>query len=278
MSMSSLNAGELINAGKFSEALSALKKEIKDDSNSADLRFFLFQAFAVNGEWERARTQLNLCCSFDKNYDMIGKILTKLLDAEVTREKVFAGKESPLLFGAPNDWLVLLIQALKADAEGKADLAEELRGQAFDKAETNPGVANEEAFQWFGDMDPRLGPVMEVIVDGKYYWCPMENIKSMVIERPSDLKDIVWTGCHFTWINGGTAAGFIPTRYAGSTSVDNDLIKLSRLSDWIVKDGVELPVGPREFVSDVNDFPLLGLDKIVFDKELMTPEPESEPE
>ena len=89
-----------------------------------------------------------------------------------------------------------------------------------------------QAFEWIADADSRLGPVLEAIVNGRYYWVPFRNIRSIQVEKPTDLRDLVWMPAHLAWANGGEAVGMIPTRYPGSeTSLDNQ-IRMARKTEW----------------------------------------------
>ena len=47
-------------------------------------------------------------------------------------------------------------------------------------------------FDWIADADSRLGPVLEAVIDGKYYWIPFNRVAKVNISRPSDLRDLVW--------------------------------------------------------------------------------------
>ena len=49
-------------------------------------------------------------------------------------EKVFAGEKDPLIFGEPQEWLALLVEALKALAQGRAADAASLRARAKSSA------------------------------------------------------------------------------------------------------------------------------------------------
>ena len=73
-------------------------------------------------------------------------------------------------------------------------------------------------FEWLADADSRLGPILEAVIDGRYFWVPLENIHQIVLEKPKDLRDVVWVPAEFMWRNGGTAVGLIPSRYPGSES------------------------------------------------------------
>ncbi len=39
---------------------------------------------------------------------------------------------------------------------------------------------------------PAWAPVLEAMVNGKYYWIPFSRLASIVIEAPADLRDRVW--------------------------------------------------------------------------------------
>ena len=73
-------------------------------------------------------------------------------------------------------------------------------------------------FEWIADADSRLGPVVEAMISGRYFWIPVQNIRRIKVEPPTDLRDLVWLPVHFTWTNEGEAVGLIPSRYPGSES------------------------------------------------------------
>ena len=65
------------------------------------------------------------------------------------------------------------------------------------------GTVNGEAFEWIADADMRLGPVLEAVVNGKYYWMPFSALAQVDIDPPEDLRDMVWLPAHFLFVNGG---------------------------------------------------------------------------
>ncbi|MGV8527297.1 type VI secretion system accessory protein TagJ, partial [Pseudomonas aeruginosa] len=122
---------------------------------------------------------------------------------EALRREVFAGRLTPVILGQPAEWIAPLLQALSLDAEGHGEAAQALREQAFDAAPAVPGRIGEAPFAWLADADTRLGPVLEVIVNGRYAWLPMSNLRSLKVEAPSDLRDLVWLPAELTLANGG---------------------------------------------------------------------------
>ena len=62
--------------------------------------------------------------------------------------------------------------------------------------------------------------------------CRFERIRSIALEAPADLRDVVWMPAKLGLTNGGEAAALIPTRYPGSESDPNGLIRLGRKTEW----------------------------------------------
>ena len=61
-----------------------------------------------------------------------------------------------------------LAQALQFDAQGHPEQAAAERALALEAAPTGAGQINEQRFEWIADADSRLGPVLEVVINGRY--------------------------------------------------------------------------------------------------------------
>jgi type VI secretion system protein ImpE len=106
----------------------------------------------------------------------------------------------------------------------------------------------------------RLGPILEAIVDGKYYWMPFNVIKSLTVEEPVDLRDSVWMPAGIKLLNGGDIVALIPTRYAGTLSTNENKLKLSRETNWEdIGNGTYIGTGQRIFATDTGDVSLMDL-------------------
>jgi type VI secretion system protein ImpE len=258
-----MSAAELLREGKLDEALAALKKEVSGDPANAKHRVFLFQMLCVNGDWERAMTQLNVAADMDPATLAMAQMYRAALQAEVFRAEIFQGKRQPIVFGEPPEWISLLIEALRLSSTGEAAAGEEMRGQAFDLAPATPGSVDGTPFEWIADADPRLGPALEAVVNGKYYWIPFEHIMEIRIEAPTDLRDMIWMPCQFIWANGGDAVGLIPTRYPGSESSEDPLIRLAKKTEWQEQSqDLAYGLGQRLMATDEGDHPIMDVRKI----------------
>jgi type VI secretion system protein ImpE len=253
-------AQQLVREGRLGEALGALQEAVRKDATDVRLRIFLFQLLAVMGQWSRALNQLNVAGALDAATLPMVQTCRAVIQCEALRAEIFAGKRAPLIFGEPPAWLAQLIEALKYDAIEPARAAA-AREQAFAAAPASSGTIDGVAFAWLADADERVGPVCEAVLEGRYFWIPLCRIARIEFEAPGDLRDSVWTGATFTWTNGASTVGLIPTRYSGTVSVLDDGLLLARRTEWV--DG-EIR-GQRMFVSDAGDHPLMNARLVSFD-------------
>lgn len=261
-----MQAEDHLRNGDLGQALTALQQAVRDDPSDAKLRVFLFQLLAVMGQWDRALTQLNVVGEMDASAMPMVHAFRAVIACEAFREQVFTGQRSPLILGEPEPWVGALVQANAALGAGRVDQARALREQALAAAPAIGGRINGQPFAWLADGDDRLGPVLEVILEGRYYWAPWQRIASLSLEAPSDLRDVVWMAAQLRWTNGGEAVGFIPTRYAGTAEAGDDALRLARKTDWReAGEGLYVGLGQRMFVTDAAEHAFLEVRSIEMD-------------
>jgi len=247
-----------LHQGHPDTALAQLQEQIKKDPSNPKLRVFLFQLLAVLGQWERSLNQLKVAGDLDSANLLMVQTYREAIQCEALRAEVFSGKRSPLVFGDPQPWLAFLVEALRLESEGHVNEAQALRIQSFDAAPVVSGAFNGTGFDWIADADNRLGPVLEAIVNGRYYWIPFQQIRAIEMEEPADLRDMVWMPAVLTWVNGGQASGLIPTRYPGSERSEDSLIKLARKTEWEeFAEGAYRGLGQRVLATSVEDYAIM---------------------
>lgn len=257
---------EFLKSGDPDAALVALQDKVRADPANPKLRIFLFQLLCVLGDWKRAITQLKLSAEMDEAATMMAKTYREAIICEVFREKVFAGEKEPLIFGEPEEWLALLIEAQKVLANGNPAKAATLRARAFDAAPACSGEINGQPFAWIADADMRLGPVLEIIVNGRYFWLPFSSIGTLTMEDPTDLRDAVWTAATLGLKNGGSVAALIPSRYVGTTAGDDPAAKLARATTWSdAGDETFVGCGQRLLATDQTDIALMDVRSLVME-------------
>jgi len=253
-----MTAEEYVRAGRAEDALKSLQDAVRENAADPKLRVFLFQLFCVLGKWERALTQLQVLASMNDETMLLAQIFQPVIQCEVLRAEIFAGKRTPLIFGEPTEWVGLLVQANQLAANGNFKGALQLRDKAFESAPTSEGKLNGQDFAWIADADSRLGPILEVILEGRYYWVPFQRIKSIEMQAPSDLRDLVWRPAQVIWTNGGQALAHIPVRYAGTENAKDDQLRLSRKTEWLEnQEGYPVGLGQRMFATDSGEHSLL---------------------
>jgi type VI secretion system protein ImpE len=250
--------------GRFDD----LRKMIQKQPQRSDLRVFLFQIYCVQGEWTKAATQLDVLLELDPSSKPMVQTYREALRCEVLRRDVFDGKRTPLVLGAPPDWLAGMLEALRLDAESHHAAANELRSRALESAPAIGGTLDGGAFAWLADADGRLGPVVEAIINGKYYWVPLSRLLRIEIEKPADLRDFVWAPATLTLANGAANVALIPTRYPGTERESNDALRLARATEWREQPGGAWHgVGQRMLATDQAEVALLDVRVLTFDVE-----------
>lgn len=250
------------------ENLSRLEDQIRNDPANAKHRIYLFQLLSLLGKWDRALNQLNVLEDMDATAGPMVGTYREAIHCETLRAEIFEGKRSPVIFGEPAEWTALIVEALRLTFEEKHKEADELRARALEAAPTTAGTIDGNSFEWIADADSRLGPIIEVIMNGRYIWVPLNNVRKIEIENPTDMRDLVWLPANFTWINGGELVALIPTRYPGTEKSGDDLLMLSRKTEWIESSAnTFIGAGQRILATDMDEYPLMDIRQIDLDVE-----------
>jgi type VI secretion system protein ImpE len=265
--MTSADAAEQsLKGGDPAAALAHLQEQVRAKPADARLRIFLFQLLCVTGQWDRALTQLGVASNLDPEALAMAQTYGDAVRCEGIRDQVFAGKKSPLIFGEPDQWLALLIESLLVAGAGELDRSGELHGLAFEAAPASPGAVDGRPFEWISDADSRLGPVLEAVINGRYYWVPFSRLIKIEFEPPEDLRDLVWLPARLQFGNGGESVALIPTRYPGSAASADGSIALARKTVWEeLRADSHRGLGQRIFATDAEEVPLLDVRSITLE-------------
>ncbi|MDP1692808.1 MAG: type VI secretion system accessory protein TagJ [Burkholderiaceae bacterium] len=259
-------AEQALKEGDALRALKLLTEQVRTAPQNAKLRVFMFQLLCVLGQWDRALNQLNVSLELDPATLPMVQTYREAIACETLRLQVFAGQKAPMLFGEPEAWIALLIEALLREGRGEAEAARQLREQGLEQAPTTAGTANGKPFAWIADADTRLGPTIEAVINGRYYWLPWSRLAKVDIDAPEDLRDAIWMPAHFEFTNGGDVVGLIPTRYPDTVLASGDALALSRQTDWReAAPGVYIGLGQRLITTDDAEFPLMDLRSVVLE-------------
>jgi type VI secretion system protein ImpE len=251
------------------EIFEAAKIRAKNSPEDLAARSALWQIFAARGELDRARKQLDMIPKLDGTWMIETQACHGLLDAEVTREAIFAGIEPPACLGQPPEWFGSLAAALQCLGEGRNEAALPLLAEVWNSGEACPGSVNGVPFEWVRDGDARIGPCLEVIIQGKYYWAPWERVMKLEMKPPTEVRDRLWQPAMIQLTEEGSIEAFLPVRYPQPR---NDDERMARRTEWVAL-GEELFLGHGQKCLVTDSDPVGYLDV----RELILQAPEARP-
>lgn len=267
-------AQDWLQAHQPEQALATLQQQVRARPDDARLRIFLFQLLCVLGQWDRALAQLRLCGELDAGALAMVATYSDAIRCEALRQAVFAGRTTPVVLGRPAEWLAMLVQALAQDAAGHREQAVELRAHALEAAPATPGSLNGQPFDWIADADSRLGPVLEVVHQGRYTWVPFDALSAVVMEPPADLRDMVWAPVRLVFANGGESVALVPSRYPGASEPPDGRLLLARATEWTELGADQYAgLGQRVLASSHAELGLLELRELRLDAAAIPAEP-----
>lgn len=239
-----MTAQELFRAGKLQEAIQALSNDLRDNPGDSQSRTFLFELLCFAGDYARAEKHLAFLAQHSPEAEMGGLLYRSALSAERKRRAFFENKEY-------QNGAAALRSPMTCFRTGK------LNGAPFGTVE---------------DIDPRIGPRLEVFVAGEYVWLPFNHIGSLKMGPPRYLRDLLWASAIVTAGPGMQGKEFgevlLPVVYPFSSQHQRDEVKLGRETDWILSDDepIEIPYGQKLLVLDgERAVPILEVRTLEFD-------------
>ncbi|SMC24983.1 type VI secretion system protein ImpE [Andreprevotia lacus DSM 23236] len=258
------NIDALIKQGQLDEALQHIQDVVRNAPSHAPHRVVLIQLLLVLGQWDRAEKQLQQLELVDREYTRFCQTYLAALRGERQRLAVFKGEAAPQLPETPPAWMVTYINAMLMERTKAHSAAVAERQRAAEAAPTVAGEIDGVPFDWLADADPRLGPVVEAIIDGHYHWLAQDEIRQIDFFPPQTLLDHVWRQATIITASGQNRPALIPARYPESPEAGAPLA-LARATEWIAvgSDGWQ-GMGQRLLTSDENEYGLLDIRLLCF--------------
>lgn len=232
-----MSPDELVRAGRVNDAVQALVTHLRDHPADNRSRTFLFELLCFTGQYDRAEKHLNVLAQANPDSELGGLLYRSALAAERKRQALFESREYPT-------------------------------GDSVLKP-SRPGTLNGKPFSSIEDLDPRIGPRLEMFVAGEYVWLPFEHIGSIRMQAPKFLRDTLWaaalvqTGPSFKGQEFGEV--LIPALSPFTWRHESDEIKLGRGTDWKQHGEELIPFGQKLLILDDDEtIPILEIRELEF--------------
>jgi type VI secretion system protein ImpE len=256
---------ELFDAGCLQEAIGEATDRVKTSPNDTQQRIFLFELLLFAGDWDRAERQADVIAHQSMEAGLGVQVYRNNIKSERDRSRLFRDGLRPHFISDPPAYVELHLSAINRLREGDIGEARETLDRAEEDRPAVRGAFNGQSFTDFRDYNDVVGPVLEAIVQDQYTWIPFEQIRSLEIDAPRQLRDLVWAPARIETISGTGGEIYIHTLYEGSGRNPGDLVRLGRMTDWAdAGGGLYLGSGLRLFLIDSEDRALLDARTIEF--------------
>ena len=259
-------AKALYESGELAAAIEAVTSEVKANPTDMQRRTFLFELLAFAGEWDRAEKQLDVIANQSTNAEIGVQAYRHNIKAERERRRLFADGLQPHFLSEPPVYVDLHLAAINRVREGNFQEAREALDRAEEDRPAFAGKLNGQPIQDFRDADDFVGPVLELVVQDKYAWLPLEQVKRMAIAPPKSLRDLIWPSARIESTTGTVGEVFMLALYEGSSAHESDAVRLGRMTDWRqIGDNLHRASGLRLFLADDEDKAIFEVKSVEFD-------------
>ncbi len=251
------------------QKMTELESQIRAQPDQFQYRWQLFLLLCLQGNWERALQQLQVCARIDAQFAQEAQALRWLIKCEHFRQQnVFLeGKQKPSFWTeTETPWMQKMFEALQLNIAKQVDQADEKRSEALDMGPEVNGTVNGESFLWLTDSDSRLGPLCEVYHNQNYWWISFADIKQINFYKPQTVTDLIWAKAQFVLKDHSVFMAYVPARYPLGNEPKSDEMLLGQYTSW-QEEGETLVIGQGQkmFAADREDYPILECQEIIFE-------------
>jgi len=259
-----MNAVELINNEKLSEARALLISDIKTDPENFETRSLLFKVYCFYEEWDKADNQLNILLKNKSEYQEQFEFFKMLIKTEKERCECHLNNICPpCLPKKPN--YMSQFEEYRYKVKGKKNDEAVSILLNIDKERSIKLTYNGLNYNDLKNTDDLIPFFIEAFIHDKYVWIPFEYIKHIEIAKPETLLDLVWIYSNLILEGGMKITCKIPSRYINSGKHEDDLIKMGRKTDWIsLNNKLYQGIGQQVFDIEKNQIRIFDLGDLTF--------------
>ena len=236
------------------DALASLQAEVKADPANSGLRFKFAETLLLTGAYERADTHLDLVSTQDPSLGLRVALIRQLIRAQLWRSEVFTQGRAPEVIGDVTPEVSIALKILMNQHDGSE--AARLRTEADAAAVEIKGLMDDRPFSGLRDLDDRTADILEVLTStGKYFWIPLRQIRSLDLQEPNHVRELVWRPATLDVADGPEGLVYIPSIYPPAGRPLDDDHRLGRKTpppppppppDWFDVNGLTVGVGAAQ--------------------------------
>ena len=261
-------AKELLDEGKLSEAIQAMTDEVKRNPTDIQRRGLLAEMLCVTGKLDRADAQLEVVLQQDSKAALGVALMRQMIRADTARRDFYSAGRLPEFVDVPPPYIQKYIQASIHARETRLGEAKQLLDQAEAERPRVKGSCNGRPFDDLRDLDDVTAAVFEVLTStGKYYWIPVERVRSIEFRKPERVRDLIWRRAAMSVESGPDGEVFLPATYFPSNGEVDEKALLGRVTEWRGGDAEPMRgVGQVSFLVGDESVPIMQMQAVTFEE------------
>lgn len=261
-------AKELLEEGKLNEAIQAMNDEVKRNPTDIQRRSLLAEILCVSGRLDRADAQLEVILQQDSKAALGVALMRQMIRADTARRDFYSAGRLPEFVDVPPPYVQKYIQASIHAREKRLGEAKQLLDQAEAERPRVKGSCNGRPFDDLRDLDDVTAAVFEVLTStGKYYWIPVERVRSIEFRKPERVRDLIWRRAAMSVESGPDGEVFLPATYFPSNGEVDEKALLGRVTEWRGGDAEPMRgVGQVSFLVGDESVPIMQMQAVTFEE------------
>lgn len=266
MSETSNSVGGLFKSGNLAGAVEAANAAVRKAPADLGARVVLAEMLIFAGNLERADVILDAAATAEPDALVVVAEFRQLLRADMARRQLRRDGRVPEFLGEPTETQKHMLAALVALRAGDAAEAARHAAEAEAVRPRVAGVAGDQAFDDFRDVDDLCAGSFEVLTStGKYFWIPTERVSTMEFHPPKRPRDLLWRRVSMSVSDGPDGEVYLPAIYGSDDAALSELFRLGRSTDWLQDgDGPVRGVGQRMFLAGDEALGVMDLTTLEF--------------
>lgn len=262
------SAKELLESGKLHEAVKVMNEEVKRNPTDVQRRSLLAELLCIVGKLERADAQLEVILQQDMKAALGVALLRQLIRAETARRDFAAAGRLPEFIDVPSPYIKHYVEASIHMREKRLDDAKRLLDLAEEERPRVKGTCNGRPFDDLRDLDDMTAGVFEVLTStGKFYWIPVERVRSIEFRKPERLRDLMWRRAAMSVADGPDGEVFLPATYYPNGTEPAEGALLGRITEWRGGNGAPIRgIGQVTFLVGDESVPIMQMETVTFEE------------